>query len=121
MTQKDFIAGEKARAAVFNIFTALLCQPDQAVIDSPKVFDVLGEGLKAVCPAGEGDALLLKKEIRKHTRTELLVEYTRLFIGPSKMVAPPYSSIYFGTEYVLMSDVTIWVMNFYERNGLRYN
>lgn len=121
MTHQEFLAVEKTRATVFNIFTALLCQPDQAIIDSPKVFDTLAAGLKIVCPDGVSDAILLKKEIRKYTHTNLLVEYTRLFIGPSKMVAPPYSSIYFGTEYILMSDVTLWVMSFYERMGLRYN
>jgi TorA maturation chaperone TorD len=49
-----------------------------------------------------------------------LVEYTRLFIGPFGTLAPPYSSVYFGSN-TIMSEETVWVINFYERAGLSFN
>lgn len=121
MTHQNFLVAEKARASAFNIFTALLCQPEKEVITHPKVFDTLISSLKIVCPDCVSDATSLKRIVNDYTPVNLLVEYTRLFIGPSKMVAPPYSSIYFGTEYTLMSDETLWVMRFYEKMGLRYD
>lgn len=121
MTHKDFLAAEKTRATVFNIFTALLCQPEKELADDPIVFDTLIDALKIACPECVSSATLMKKAIKDYAPLDLLVEYTRLFIGPAKMMAPPYSSLYFGSEYTLMNDETYWVMNFYERMGLRYD
>ena len=49
---------------------------------------------------------------------EYIIEYSRLFIGPFKLVAPPYSSIYLEDKWEVMSRSTQIVETFYQRAGL---
>jgi hypothetical protein len=39
-------------------------------------------------------------------------------IDPFKTLVPPYSSLYFGSD-TLMSDETVWVIDFYRKLGLK--
>lgn len=49
---------------------------------------------------------------------DYLVEYSRLFIGPFKVAAPPYSSIYLEDKREVMGRSTQVVNSFYRRAGL---
>lgn len=49
---------------------------------------------------------------------EYVIEFSRLFIGPFKLVAPPYSSIYLEDKWEVMSRSTQIVETFYRRAGL---
>ena len=50
---------------------------------------------------------------------ELKAEYTRLFIGPDKLVAPPWESVYCGEDAMLFQEVTLKVRETYRRFGLQ--
>lgn len=45
-------------------------------------------------------------------------EYTRLFIGPAKLVAPPWESVYRGKESSLFQPSTLLVRSTYKRYGM---
>jgi TorA maturation chaperone TorD len=120
MDKKNFISTEHARASVFNVFTALLCQPEEDLIRNDQVFDTLKLALNNVSPACSEIVGRMQEAVKQSTAQELLIEYTRLFIGPFKTLVPPYSSLYFGSE-TLMSDETVWVVNFYRRAGLKFD
>ncbi len=45
-------------------------------------------------------------------------EYTRLFVGPTEMSAPPWESVYTGEEGMLFQLSTLEVRDFYRRFGL---
>ena len=47
----------------------------------------------------------------------LKIDYAQLFVGPFKLLAPPYGSFYF-EDSRLMGDSTIDVRNWYEKEGL---
>ena len=47
----------------------------------------------------------------------LKIDYTRLFIGPFKLLAPPYGSVYLEDNRI-MGDSTVDVRNCYENEGL---
>lgn len=49
---------------------------------------------------------------------ELLVEHSRLFMGPFKLVAPPYGSVWLDEQKSVMGDSTAKVAAFYHANGL---
>jgi TorA maturation chaperone TorD len=51
----------------------------------------------------------------------LKLDHTKLFIGPYKMLAPPYGSVYLENRHKLMDDSTIDVLNIYGREGLDIN
>lgn len=116
----DFISKERARAGIFNVFTALLCQPEEDLITSDEIFGALESAFNIVNPACSEISERMQKAVKKSTTQELLIEYTRLFVGPFKMLAPPYSSLYFGSE-TLMSDETVWVVDFYRKAGLKFD
>lgn len=49
---------------------------------------------------------------------ELEYEFNRLFVGPDRLEAAPYESVYRSAERVLMQAETMAVRKFYERAGL---
>lgn len=44
-------------------------------------------------------------------------EYTRLFLGPKDLIAPPWESVYRGTERALFQESTLAVRKWYEQYG----
>ncbi len=50
----------------------------------------------------------------------LVLEYTRLFVGPGKHISP-YESVYRDNENALWSETTVEVKNFIESSGLEYS
>ena len=44
-------------------------------------------------------------------------EYTRLFIGPYHLPAPPYESVYRSKKKLMMQDETLEVRSYYAKNG----
>ncbi|MHC4242207.1 MAG: TorD/DmsD family molecular chaperone [Planctomycetota bacterium] len=120
MNKKDFIFFEHARAGIFNIFTALLCQPEKELVENNEVFETLKSALDIVNPDCSKIVDQMQKAVKQNTAQDLLVEYTKLFIGPFKTLVPPYSSLYFGND-TLMNDETVWVINCYRKSGLEFN
>ena len=49
---------------------------------------------------------------------DLMVDYTRLFIGPFDLLAPPYGSIYLDDQRQVMGDSTMEVLQLYRQAGL---
>jgi TorA maturation chaperone TorD len=60
----------------------------------------------------------MEKSIRQYSDEDLTVEYTRLFLGPFEIKAPPYGSLYLDGEKKVMGDSTMEVIRFYEDAGL---
>lgn len=48
---------------------------------------------------------------------DIQIEYTRLFLGPRHLPAPPYESVYRSPQKLMMQDVTMDVRAFYRNNG----
>jgi len=48
----------------------------------------------------------------------LKLDYTRLFIGLEKTLAPPYESVYLGKDHILFEKQTLEVRQFYQRFNL---
>ncbi len=54
---------------------------------------------------------------KPQTIEQFQVEYTRLFIGPYKMLAPPYESVYHNGDGTLMGNSTLEVMSLFREAG----
>lgn len=61
----------------------------------------------------------LPAERLEEVHREIHIEYTRLFIGPHHLPAPPYESVYRNPKRLMMQDETIDVRLFYAKNGFR--
>lgn len=120
MKDPETIKKIKARTICYNIFSALLCQPSEDLFEAATVFKKLNNALKIAAPGCELDLKALKEDLAKNKHTSLLVEYTRLFIGPVRILVPPYGGLYFGGEH-LMNDEALRVADFYKRTGLQFN
>jgi TorA maturation chaperone TorD len=51
--------------------------------------------------------------------SDLLEDYTRLFIGPGRVLAPPWESVYFNDERMVFQQQTLQVREWYRRFGLQ--
>lgn len=118
---ETYIETEQARSVIYNIFSALYCQPDKEITHNPLVYERLTKVLQVIYPDLSSSIVNLKTSSDKYSDTELLIEYSRLFIGPFKTLAPPYSSVYLGNKNSVYSEDTIWVIQFYNKAGLDYN
>jgi TorA maturation chaperone TorD len=49
----------------------------------------------------------------------LKMDYTRLFVGLEKTLAPPYESVYLGREKILFEEPTLAVRKFYQDFGVQ--
>ena len=54
---------------------------------------------------------------RRTGSDDLLVDYTRLFLGPVDTLAKPYGSVWLGGDAPLMQDSTMAVLQLYEEAG----
>lgn len=117
MENTDFIRKEKARAQLFNLFSGLFCQPEKKLLQQPELFISLGQSMKTMGLETGTDLDELKHALNHYSEKELLVEYTRLFIGPFKTFVPPYSSVYLGDGSVMGED-SLWVLKQYQKMGI---
>lgn len=69
---------------------------------------------EAAAHAAKAAQLLQDAPLESH-----LVEYSRLFLGPFKLVAPPYGSVWLDTNKTVMGDSTARVAAFYQAHGLQ--
>ncbi|MBM4765256.1 hypothetical protein GNT69_23795 [Bacillus sp. B15-48] len=57
-------------------------------------------------------------ELKDADIAEMEYEFNRLFVGPKRLEAPPYESVYRNTERAVMQSETLAVRRFYENAGL---
>ena len=120
MNAGQFIEKEKLRANAYNLFSSLLCEPEPSLMQETAIFKNLENYLRKLLPETDIDFSLLYTQVASLSIQKFQVEYARLFIGPFKVPAPPYSSLYLG-EDILMGDTTVWVKNFYRDTGLEFD
>jgi TorA maturation chaperone TorD len=116
--QDELLALLSARQYLYTLFQSLFGnEPSDeqfAAIDVGLVEQAYG-----VVP---GDTAKIAKLIdklseAKNSPLSLKDEYTRLFIGPSKLPAPPWESIFTGKESALFQRSTLEIRNFYRSQG----
>ena len=112
---------KKALSRLWNLFSALFCQPEADVHGDKKVYDELVQSLQILDKEIINDAKSLLKHYESAGQQSVLIEYTRLFIGPFKTVAPPYSSVYLSNDGTVFGQATLWVIEFYRNSGLEVN
>ncbi len=61
------------------------------------------------------------KQNYKKMKEKTMYDYNRLFIGPAKVLAPPWESVHTTKEKLVFSEPTIAVRAFYKEHGLVFN
>ena len=105
-----------AIADVYRLLSACFYQPEEAFREE-NIFNQLADALGACAPQMQGKATLLGVGFREKTVEELLLDYSRLFLGPFEILAKPYGSVYLDGEKVVMGDSTVNALACYQQGG----
>ena len=105
-----------ARADTCRFIAACYYQPEPAFAEE-KLFDSLLESAALVDANLLPYARKLGEEFRTSGIDTLLLDYTRLFLGPSHILAKPYGSIWLEDAKTVMGDSTMAVLELYKLGG----
>jgi len=78
----------------------------------------LADLLAEVCAAAAEHARRMQVSASRCSPEELLVEHARLFVGPQRVIAPPYGSVYLEEGRRVMGDSTVKALQAYQEAGL---
>ena len=115
-----------ARAVIYRFLSRCFSHPDKDLLelfDSARIEEFLQSwrylGLESLEDIDKAANWLAKWLSQEAALLELDKEYTRLFITAyPKVVAPPYSSVYLGSEKLVWGRSTAEVARLYESAGL---
>jgi TorA maturation chaperone TorD len=105
-----------ARQNLCRFLAACYYQPGPEFAEE-KVFDSMLEAATRIHPTLAADARRLGAEFSAEEPESLLVDYTRLFLGPAHIVAKPYGSVWLEGENTLMRNSTMAVQELYHEGG----
>lgn len=112
MKTDDLLSCEKARGETYRLLSECYLLPDE---NQPEKLIRLKKLLADVC---EEVVDYTPKEGEEEPIDLLKIDYSRLFVGPYKLLAPPYGSVYLEGEGTLMGNSTLDVRNRYREAGL---
>ncbi len=83
-----------------------------------RLFDSIVDAASRIDPGLAQVADKLRKAYAEQTAQTVLVDYTRLFLGPTEPLARPYGSYWLSGETTLMQDATLAVQQLYQEGGM---
>ena len=105
-----------AREVLCRLLAACYYEPGSEFAEE-KVFDSMLGAAKRIDPNLAAGAARLSEAFSAETLDALLLDYTRLFLGPTETIAHPYGSIWLSGEKLLMQDSTMAVLELYGEGG----
>jgi TorA maturation chaperone TorD len=105
-----------AREDLCRFLAACYYQPGPEFAEE-RVFDSMRHAATRIHPEIAAQARRLGEEFSAEGPESLLLDYTRLFLGPSHAIAKPYGSVWLEDQKLLMGDSTIAVLALYEEGG----
>jgi len=105
-----------ARADLCRFLAACYYQPGPEFAEE-RVFNSIFDAATRIQPDLAARAQRLGAAFSAEGPESLLVDYTRLFLGPSKAIASPYGSVWMSGENALMQDSTMAVLALYHEGG----
>ncbi len=115
MTGYDLERGV-ARENLCRLLAACYYQPGPEFAEE-KVFDSMREAAARIRPDLAAHARRLGEAFAAEGLENLLLDYTRLFLGPNQVLAKPYGSVWMSTEKTLMGESTMAVQRLYAEGG----
>jgi TorA maturation chaperone TorD len=105
-----------ARADIYRLLSACYYQPEESFLEE-EVFSQLKPALSKAHTSGVIEASGLDDSFRASGVEALLLDYSRLFLGPFSILAKPYGSVYLDGEKVVMGDSTMQALELYREGG----
>ncbi len=105
-----------ARENLCRLLAACYYQPGPEFAEE-KVFESMLDAASRIHPDLAMHARRLGGEFSAAGPESLLLDYTRLFLGPNPIIAKPYGSVWMSGEQALMQDSTLAVEELYQEGG----
>lgn len=112
MTEME-MRGALAREDLCRLIAACYYEPEPAFA-AEGMFETLLAAAQQVDEALVPHAQALEEAFRSADTNALLLDYTRLFLGPMDILAKPYGSVWLDQEKTLMNDSTMAVIELYK-------
>ena len=107
---------DAARADLCRLLAACYYEPGPEFAEE-KVFDAMRDAATRVDPDLAAQARRVGDAFAAASLEELLVDYTRLFLGPVHALARPYGSVWLEADKGLMQGSTMAVLALYAEGG----
>lgn len=107
---------DTARENLCRFLAACYYQPGPEFAEE-KVFDSMLDAAGRIHPELAAHARRLGEKFFAEGLEDLLLDYTRLFLGPSHIIAKPYGSIWLEGKQAVMGDSTVAVQALYREGG----
>lgn len=118
-SKQDAATLELWRSDAYRLLAACFYEPDKEMFAAEDLAGNLAAALKETGASAAKACRTMAARLKKHSQEELLVEYSALFLGPFKVLAVPYGSVYLEPEErKLMGETTVRVGDLYKFAGL---
>lgn len=107
-----------AKANVYRLLSVCYYEPDRSFLEED-VFVQLESALTTLGGQRTGEATTLGNFFRDAGQDALMLDYTRLFLGPFDILAKPYGSIYLEGGNTVMGETTMAAMALYGEGGFQ--
>lgn len=105
-----------AREDLSRLLAACYYEPEPAFAEEG-LFDNLLAAARQVDETFVPHAQAMGEAFRAAPTQTLLLDYTRLFLGPMDILAKPYGSVWLDREKTLMNDSTLALLELYKEAG----
>ena len=105
-----------ARENLSRLLAACYYEPGPEFAEE-KVFDSMLDAATRIHPALAACATRLGEDYAAEGHDKLLLDYSRLFLGPNHIIAKPYGSIWLEGENTVMGQSTMAVQELYREGG----
>ncbi len=119
MGNDPVLDAQRARGECFRLLAACFYPPQPALWKHEALLENLTELLTRTCPGAAEHARRMQESLSHGDAEELAVEHARLFVGPQRVIAPPYGSVYLEEGRRVMGESTMEALRTYEDAGLR--
>ena len=118
MSSDRLLSEDRARGECCRLLAAWFYPPQQDLWLQENLLGNLTDLLKQVCPAAAGHARRMQDSVSRCGTEALSVEHARLFVGPQRVIAPPYGSVYLEEGRRVMGESTLDALRAYRDAGL---
>jgi TorA maturation chaperone TorD len=116
METKSLLNHESSRMKAFRLLSDCYFSPEPGLSEK---LDKLELSMTDVCKAAAESIQKMVEQFKAGTYLDQIrVDFAKLFVGPYKLLAAPYGSVYLDGERKMMGDSTLDVRSRYREAGL---
>jgi len=116
MKDKEILSIEKYRSDIYRALSSCYNPPEKGIAD---VLKRLEAGLCATGSNAISQVVMMRNDLNTGvTVDDLKIQFAKLYIGPYKVLAPPFGSVYLDDKHQIMGESTLDVIKRYSAAGL---